>query len=63
MLLFLNPTIEVATFHRSGWCMLGMFLLVAFTCLRLGCQGFFLVHVMECMCAQTRPQLILIVCA
>ena len=29
-----NPTIEVVTFCLSGWCMLGVFLLLAFT--RLG---------------------------
>ena len=26
-----NPTIEVATFCLRGWCMLGVFLLLAFT--------------------------------
>ena len=31
---FFNPTIEVVTFRLCGWCMLGMFLLPAFT--RLG---------------------------
>ena len=31
---FLNPTIEVATFHLREWCMLGMFFLQAFA--RLG---------------------------
>ena len=31
---FFNPTIEVVTFRPSGWCMLGVFLLQAFT--RLG---------------------------
>ena len=31
---FLNPTIEVVTFHLHGWCMLGVFLLPAF--IRLG---------------------------
>ena len=31
---FLNPTIEVVTFCLRGWCMLGVFLLLAFN--RLG---------------------------
>ena len=31
---FLNPTIEVVTFRLRGWCILGVFLLPAFT--RLG---------------------------
>ena len=31
---FLNPTIETVTFRLHGWCMLGVFLLLAFT--RLG---------------------------
>ena len=30
---FYTPTIEVVTFHLHGWCMLGVFLLPAFTCL------------------------------
>ena len=31
---FINhPTIKVVTFHLCGWCMLGVFLLPAFTCL------------------------------
>ena len=30
---FFNLTIEVVTFHHRGWCMLGVFLLPAFTCL------------------------------
>ena len=33
-----NPTIEVVTFHLHGWCMLGVFLLLAFTCLGHECQ-------------------------
>ena len=40
------------------WCMLGVFLLPAFTC--LGHESLnvriFRVHAMECMCAQTRPR-------
>ena len=28
----LNPTIEVVTFRLCGWCKLGIFLLLAFTC-------------------------------
>ena len=33
-----NPTIEVVTFHLHGWCMLGVFLLPAFTRLWHECQ-------------------------
>ena len=36
--LFLNPAIEVVTFCLCGWCMLGMFLLPAFTHLGHECQ-------------------------
>ena len=32
------PTIEVATFHLSGWCLLRVFLLPAFTHLGHECQ-------------------------
>ena len=35
---FFNPTIEVVTFHLHGWCMLGVFLLLAFTHLGHECQ-------------------------
>ena len=35
---FLNPTIEVVTFHLRGWYILGVFLLLAFTCLQHECQ-------------------------
>ena len=35
---FFNPTIEVVKFHLRGWCMLGVFLLLAFTCLGHECQ-------------------------
>ena len=28
---FVHPTIEVVTFRLRGWCMLGVFLLPAFT--------------------------------
>ena len=34
-----NPTIEVVTFHLRGWCMLGVFLSVAFTRLHLSVCG------------------------
>ena len=34
----LNPTTEVVTFRLHGWCMLGVFLLPAFTCLGHECQ-------------------------
>ena len=30
---FFNPTIKVVTFRLRGWCVLGVFLLPAFTCL------------------------------
>ena len=33
-----NPTIEVVTFRLHGWCMLGVFLLPAFTHLGHECQ-------------------------
>ena len=35
---FSNPTIEVVTFRLRGWCMLGVFLLLAFTRLGHECQ-------------------------
>ena len=35
---FFNPTIEVVVFHLCGWCMLGVFLLPAFTCLEHECH-------------------------
>ena len=35
---FFYPTIKVATFHLPGWCVLGVFLLGAFTCLGNECQ-------------------------
>ena len=35
---FLNPTFEVVTFRLCGRCMLGVFLLLAFTCLGHECQ-------------------------
>ena len=35
---FFNPTIEVTTFPLCGWCMLGLFLLLAFNHLRHECQ-------------------------
>ena len=35
---FFNPTIEVVTFHLCGWCMLGVFLLLAFIYLGYECQ-------------------------
>ena len=55
---FFNPTIEVVTFRLRGWCMLGMFLLPAFTRLGHECQDLW-VRAMECMSAQTRTRLIL----
>ena len=38
-LFYFNPTIEVVTFRLCGWCMLGVFLLLAFTHLGHECQG------------------------
>ena len=35
---FFNPTIEVVTFRLRGWCMLGVYLLPAFTRLGHECQ-------------------------
>ena len=35
---FFNPTIKVVTFHLHGWCVLGVFLLPAFTRLGHECQ-------------------------
>ena len=35
---FFSPTIEVVTFRLRGWCMLGAFLLPAFTSLGHECQ-------------------------
>ena len=51
---FFNPTIKVVTFRLRGWCVLDVFLLPAFTRLRI-----FWVRVMKCMYAQTRPRFIL----
>ena len=36
-----NPSIEVVPFRLCGWCMLGVFLLPAFTCLGHDCQDLF----------------------
>ena len=37
--VYFSPTmIEVVTFHLCGWCMLVVFLLLAFTCLGHVCQ-------------------------
>ena len=36
--VFFNPTIEVVTFRLRGWCMLGVFLVPAFTHLGHKCQ-------------------------
>ena len=58
MWLFFNPTFKVVTFLLRGWCVLGVFLLPAFT--RLGHERQDLwVRAMKCMCAQTRPRFIL----
>ena len=42
---FFNPTIELVTFRLHGWCMLGEFLLPAFTHLGDECQD------LLCLCA------------
>ena len=55
---FFNPTIKVVTFRLRGWCVLGVFLLPAFT--RLGHERQDLLSpAMKCMYAQTRPRFIL----
>ena len=55
---FFNPTIKVVTFRFRRWCVLGVFLLPAFT--RLGHERQDLLSPCdECMCAQTRPRFIL----
>ena len=55
---FFNPTIQVVTFRLCGCCVLGVFLLPAFT--RLGHERQDLwVRAMKCMCAQTGPRFIL----
>ena len=38
---FFNPTVKVVTFHLRGWCVLGVFLLPAFTHLGHERQGSF----------------------
>ena len=38
-----NPTTGVVTFHLRGWCMLGVFFLLAFTRLGHECQDAFFV--------------------
>ena len=54
---FLNPTIKVVTFRLRGWCVLGVFLLPAFTC--LGHERQDLLSPCDGMYAQTRPRFIL----
>ena len=44
---YFNPTTEVVTFHLHGWCMLGVFLLPAFTHLGHGCQWNACVHKLD----------------
>ena len=36
--IFFNPTIKIVTFRFCGWCILGVFLLPAFTHLGHECQ-------------------------
>ena len=52
-----HPTVEVVTFRLRGWCVLGVFLLLAFT--RLGHERQHQKRAMKCMCAKTRPRFIL----
>ena len=56
---FFNPTIKVVTFRLRGWCVLGVFLLPAFTGLGHERQDLLSPCDMKCMCAQTRPRFIL----
>ena len=56
--IIFNSTIEVVTFRLHGWCMLGVFLLLAFTHLGHECQNLFVGW--NRMCAQIRPWFILI---
>ena len=55
---FCNPIIEVVAFCLSGTCMLGVFMLPAFTRVGHECQDLW-VCAMECICAKTRPRFIL----
>ena len=55
---FFTPTIEVVTFHFSGWCILDVFLLPAFTFLIHECPDL-LGLCDECMCVQTGSWFIL----
>ena len=52
------PTMEVVAFWLRGWCMLGVFLLLASTHLDVTVRIIW-ICVIECMHAQTRPWLIL----
>ena len=56
---FFNPTIEVVTFRFRRWCMLGLFLLLAFT--RQGHERQDLLSLCDEMrvCTDYRPRLIL----
>ena len=58
MWLSFNPTMQEVTFRFCGWCVLDVFLLLAFTCLGQKCQDL-LSLCDECMCAQNRPWFIL----
>ena len=44
---FFTPTVEVVAFRVHGWCMLGVFLLLAFTCLGHECQDLLRLHEMH----------------
>ena len=55
---FFNPTIKVVTFRLCGWCVLGVFLLPAFTRQDMNVRIFW-ARAMKCMCAQTWPWFIL----
>ena len=52
---FFNPAFELVTFRLRGWCMLGVFLLPAFTCLGHACNG------MHVLYAQTGPRFIILI--
>ena len=59
MCLFFIPTIEVVIFRLRGWCMLGVFLLPAFTRLGHECQDLLSpCHGMH-VCTDYRPRFIL----
>ena len=56
---FFNPTTEVASFHLRGCCMLGVFLLLAFTHLGHECQALLSPCDGILVCTDYRPRFIL----